>query len=83
MRAYFADLWARLEVHWHAVAVLLIAAAPGILDWLGVIDLKPLLMHVVPENVADLIVAILPFILAFVRPMLAVTPTAPALEEDE
>jgi hypothetical protein len=39
-------------------------------------------MHVVPENVADLIVAILPFVLAFVRPMLAVTP-APVPEEDE
>jgi hypothetical protein len=83
VRAYFADLWARIEVRWHAIAILLLAAAPGILDWLGVIDLKPILMHFVSESVADLIVGCLPFVLAFVRPMLAVTPATPAPEEDE
>jgi hypothetical protein len=40
-------------------------------------------MHVVSESVADLIVGCLPFVLAFVRPMLAVTPAATPLEEDE
>jgi hypothetical protein len=83
MRAYLADLWARIEFHWHAVVLLFIAAAPGILDWLGVIDLKPILMHVVSEATADLIVGCLPFVLAFVRPMLAISPAPPALEEDE
>jgi hypothetical protein len=40
-------------------------------------------MHVVSEATADLIVGCLPFVLAFVRPMLAVSPAPPALEEDE
>jgi hypothetical protein len=83
MRAYLADLWARIEVRWHAIAILFLAAAPGILDWLGVIDLKPILMHVMSEAAADLIVGCLPFVLAFVRPMLAVTPAAEPKEEDE
>jgi hypothetical protein len=83
VRAYLDDLWDRIEVRWHAIAILLLAAAPGILDWLGVIDLKPILMHVMPEAAADIIVGCLPFVLAFVRPMLDVTPAPRPLEEDE
>lgn len=82
MRAYFTDLWHRIEVHWHAVVLALIAATPSILDWLGVVDLKPILAHFMPEHVADFIVAILPFVLAFVRPMIVVAASKP-LEEDE
>jgi hypothetical protein len=83
VRAYLDDLWERIEVRWHSIAVLFLAAAPGLLDWLGVIDLKPILMRVVPEGVADFIVGALPFVLAFLRPMLDVTPAPKPLEEDE
>lgn len=67
-------LWARVTIHWHVVAALLIAALPDILDYLGVIDLKPILSHFLPENTVTLIVGVLPFVLAFLRPMFAVTP---------
>jgi hypothetical protein len=36
-----------------------------------------------PEAAADIIVGCLPFVLAFVRPMLDVTPAPRLLEEDE
>jgi hypothetical protein len=45
------SLWARLQVRWHVIVLALIAALPGILDWLAVIDLKPILEHFVsPEH---------------------------------
>lgn len=79
---YFKDLWARLQVHWRAVAVALIAALPSILDWLGVVDLKPLLMQVgVKEGIANFVVGVMPFVLAFLRPMIALAPADTAETE--
>lgn len=72
---YLKSLWARLEVHWHVVAIALAAALPSILDYLGVIDLTPILVQLgVKENLALLIVKVLPFVLAFIKPMLVVEP---------
>ena len=80
MTEYLKDLWARLTVHWHVALAALIAALPSILDWLGVVDLRPILVHLcVPDNVAALIVNVLPFVLAFLKPMLIVEPAS----EDE
>ena len=74
---YLKNLWARLQVHWHVVLAALIAALPSILDYLGVIDPLPILIHLgVPENYANLVVKTLPFVLAFLRPMLTVEPEA-------
>ena len=68
-------LWARLIIHWHVVLAAIIAAAPAILDYLGVIDLLPILTHLgASEGLAKFIVGLLPFALAFIRPMLVVTP---------
>jgi hypothetical protein len=67
-------LWDRVTIHWHVVAALLIAALPEILDYLGVVDLKPILSQFLPENYVTLIISVLPFVLAFLRPMLVVTP---------
>jgi hypothetical protein len=71
---YLKNLWARITVHWHVVLAALIAAAPSILDWLGVIDLHPILVRLgVSDSLATLIVNVLPFVLAFLKPMLVVS----------
>ena len=72
---YLKDLLARVKVHWHVVLAALIAALPSILDWLGVVDLHPILMHLgASDSLATLIVNVLPFVLAFLKPMLVVAP---------
>lgn len=71
-------LWARVTVHWSVAATAIVAALPSILDYLGVMDLKPILMHLVSEETAKLIIGVLPFVLAFLRPLVAVAP-----KEDE
>lgn len=63
------DLWARVRVRWHAVAIALVAALPTIFLYLEGIDLRPILAHVLPENYVDIIVALLPFVLALMKPM--------------
>lgn len=74
---YLKNLWARLQVHWHVVLAALVAALPSILDYLGIIDLKPILLSFgVDGSIADLIVKAMPFVLAFLRPMLTVEPEA-------
>jgi hypothetical protein len=74
---YLKNLWARLTVHWHVVLATLVAALPAILDYLGVIDLLPILLHLgVPEGYAGMIVKAMPFLLAFLKPMFAVEPEA-------
>lgn len=67
-------LWARVTIHWHVAAAILLAALPDILNYLGVIDLKPLLSHFMSEDKVTLIVGILPFVLAFLKPMIVVEP---------
>jgi hypothetical protein len=62
--AELKDLWARVRVHWHAVAVALVAALPTLFLYLEGIDLRPILAHLLPENYVDIIVALLPFVLA-------------------
>lgn len=60
-------LWQRLTVRWHVIALALLAAAPEILNYLGVVDLKPLLSQILPENYVGLVVGVLPFILMFLK----------------
>ena len=67
-------LWARLQVRWHVLMVALAAAAPDILDQLGIIDLKPILAQFLPENWVSLIVGILPFVLVFLKSVISVEP---------
>lgn len=84
MIEYLKALWARLTVHWHVVLTALIAAAPSILDYLGVIDLLPILTHLgAPEGLAKFVIGVLPFVLAFVRPMLVVEAPASLTEPKE
>jgi hypothetical protein len=65
-------LWGRLSVRWHVLLAAFVAALPPLLDQLGVIDLKPILMHVMPADYAGLIVGILPFVLMFLKPLVSV-----------
>jgi len=68
------DMWTRFEVHWHAVAAAFVTAVPVLLDQLGVIDLKPILQHFMAPETAALVVGLMPFVLAFLKPMFKVTP---------
>jgi hypothetical protein len=54
------SLWARLQVRWHVIVLALIAALPGILDWLAVIDLKPILEHFVSPGIHASSLAVCP-----------------------
>jgi len=75
MTDYLKGLWARATVHWHVVLAALIAALPSILDYLGLIDLKPLLIGLgMKEGLVNFIVGAMPFVLAFIKPMIAVAP---------
>lgn len=65
---------ARLRVRLGALAAALITALPVLLDQLGVIDLKPILAHVLPEEWAGLLVGLLPFVLAFLKPLVHLEP---------
>jgi hypothetical protein len=64
------DFLTRIRVHWTAFAAALLTALPVLLDQLGVIDLKPILSHFLPEEYAGLIVGLLPFVLAFLKPLI-------------
>jgi hypothetical protein len=64
------DIWARLKVHWHAVAVAFVAMLPTLLYQLEGIDLRPILSHFLPEHYVELIIALLPFVLLVMKPML-------------
>lgn len=72
MTAYLKNLWARVTVHWHVVAATILAALPAILNYLGLVDLRPIFSQVLPANYVDLIIGVLPFVLAFLRPLVAV-----------
>jgi hypothetical protein len=79
MTDYLKGLWARITVHWHVLAAAFIAALPSLLDYLGVVDLKPILVHFgVSDVVAGAIVGLMPFVLMFLKPILAITPSEPA-----
>lgn len=68
------SLWGRATVHWHVLLAAFIAALPSILNYLGVIDLRPILAHFLPDNYVSLIIGVLPFVLAFLKPLVAVAP---------
>jgi hypothetical protein len=70
MKAFLA----RLRVRWHAVAAALFTAFPVLLDQLGVINLKPILSHFMAEEWAALTVGLMPFVLAFLRPLVQLEP---------
>lgn len=62
-------LLTRIRVRWHALVVALCGAMPVLLDQLGVIDLKPILHHFMNDEIAALVVGLMPFYIAFLKPM--------------
>lgn len=70
MLSELSDIWARLKIHWHAVAVAVIAVLPTLLYQLQGIDLRPILSQFLPANYVELIIAALPFLLLVMKPML-------------
>lgn len=68
------DLWSRLKVRWHVLVLACAAAAPEILNYLGLIDLRPILSQFLNEGTVNLIVSILPFALVFVKSAFSITP---------
>lgn len=72
-------IYRRLRIRWHAVAVAVAAVLPALLMYLEGIDLRPILAHVLPENYVELIAALLPLVLAVMRPMVHLE----APEDDE
>ena len=67
------DMLARFEVHWHAVAAAFVTAVPVLLDQLGVIDLRPILENFMSPEMAGVMIGLLPFVLAFLKPMIQCT----------
>ncbi|MGZ3675359.1 MAG: hypothetical protein ACXVCO_13720 [Ktedonobacterales bacterium] len=74
MLDYLKGAWARFEVHWHGVAVAFVTAVPVLLDQLGVIDIKPILIHFMSPEMASAVVGLMPFALAFLKPLFKVAP---------
>lgn len=70
MLSELKDLLQRLRVRWHAVVAALILAAPSLLLYFEGIDLRPILAHFLPENYVEVIVSLLPFVIAFMKPMI-------------
>lgn len=60
-------LWSRLRVRWHVLLLALAAASPSILQWLSGVDLRPVLTYFLSDHTADLIMAVLPFGLMFLK----------------
>lgn len=63
------DLWSRLKIHWHAVAVAAVALLPELLYQLQGIDLRPILSQFLPEHYVEIIISALPFVLLIMKPM--------------
>jgi hypothetical protein len=73
MLAKIQAFLARVRLRWHALMVALVGALPVLLDQLQVIDLKPILHKFgLSDEVAALLIGLMPFYLAFIKPMLTV-----------
>jgi hypothetical protein len=68
-----SDIWARLKIHWHAVAVAFVAILPTLLYQLEGIDLRPILSQFLPANYVEIIIAALPFVLLVMKPLVHLT----------
>lgn len=74
MLDYIKGAWARLEVRWHAVAAAFVAAVPVLLDQLHVINLRPILEHLMSPDMAGVVEGLMPFALLFCEKLFAITP---------
>lgn len=71
MFAKLKTLLGRVRISIHALLGALVGALPILLDQLGIIDLHPLLGRIgVPEDLQGIVVGLLPFVLAFLKPLI-------------
>jgi hypothetical protein len=71
MFAKLKALIGRVRIRFHALLGALVCALPILLDQLAIIDLHPLLGRVgVPEDLQSLVIGLLPFVLAFLKPLI-------------
>ena len=61
---------ARVRFRWHAFLAAFSVALPVLLDQLQVVDLKPLLGRYVSPELAAVLVALIPFYIAMLKPMI-------------
>ena len=71
MKAMTAIL-ARVKIRWHALIATFSFAFPVLLQQLQVIDLKPLLTRYMSAEVAAIVVALIPFYIAMLKPMIQI-----------
>jgi hypothetical protein len=67
-------LLSRISISWHAFIAAVLTALPILLQQLQVIDLKPLLSHYLGDDWAAVLVALMPFYIALLKPMISVEP---------
>lgn len=72
MIEYIKGVWARFEVHWHAVAAACIVVAPEALDKLGYVDLRPILEPFLGYEKTNALLGLLPIVLLFLKPVFKV-----------
>lgn len=71
------SLWARITIRWHVLVAAFLAALPEILNYLGFIDLQPILEHLgIPDGTTGFIVSALPFLLMFLKNVVHMDPVA-------
>jgi hypothetical protein len=68
------NLLSRVRISWHAFLAALLTALPILLQQLQVVDLKPLLSHYLGDDWAAVLVALMPFYIALLKPMVSVEP---------
>jgi hypothetical protein len=64
------DVARRVRVRWHAVIAAFSVAAPVLLQQLQVIDFKSVLQHYMSPEIAGVLVGLLPFYIAMLKPMI-------------
>jgi hypothetical protein len=61
---------ARVRIRMAPLVAALVAALPVLLDQLGIIDFKPILTHFMAPEYAVALVGLMPFLLAFLKPLI-------------
>lgn len=73
----------RIRVGVAPLLTALVAAMPVLLDQLGVLDLKPILSRFMDPDYASLVIWFMPFVLAFLRPLVSLAEKKVEVNEEE
>jgi hypothetical protein len=64
------DTLSRVKIRWHSLIAATSVATPVLLTQLQVIDLKPFLSRYMSIEVASIVVGLMPFYIALLKPMI-------------